>query len=114
VSKLAKPGAWIILEFTDSFHFWGVPIVFYQSLLKLLKPAPYKLNRLRQIEVLKLCRRSELGILGLYRYGLPPLGSHKLLNQEGMYGLTRRLFGSSQDNRNQWMGNQFIYRLQKS
>jgi len=114
VSRLAKPGAWIILEFTDSFHFWGVPVVFYQNLLKLLKPAPYKLNRLRRIEVLKLCRHSGLGILGLYRYGLPPLGSHKFLDQEGMYGLTRRLFGSSKHSRKQWMGNQFIYRLQKS
>jgi 2-polyprenyl-3-methyl-5-hydroxy-6-metoxy-1,4-benzoquinol methylase len=114
VSNLAKPGAWIILEFTDSFHFWGVPVVLYQSVLKLLRPAPYKLNRLRQIEVLKLCRHSGLGILGLYRYGLPPLGSHKFLNQEGMYDLTRRLFGSSKHNRKRWMGNQFIYRLQKS
>jgi 2-polyprenyl-3-methyl-5-hydroxy-6-metoxy-1,4-benzoquinol methylase len=109
VSKLAKPGAWIILEFTDSFHFWGVPVVLYQNLLKLLKPAPYKLNRLRKINVLKLCRHSGLEIFGLYRYGLPPLGSHKFLDQDGMYGLTRRLFGSSKHNRKQWMGNQFIY-----
>jgi 2-polyprenyl-3-methyl-5-hydroxy-6-metoxy-1,4-benzoquinol methylase len=113
VSKLAKPGAWVILEFTDSFHFWGVPVVLYQNLLKLLRPAPYKLNRLRRLDILNLCRHSELEILELYRYGLPPLGSHKFLSQEGMYGLTRNLFGSSKHNRKRWMGNQFIYRLQK-
>ena len=27
IARLAKPGASIILEFTDSFHFWGVPVV---------------------------------------------------------------------------------------
>ncbi|MEO6965571.1 MAG: class I SAM-dependent methyltransferase, partial [Acidobacteriaceae bacterium] len=27
LAQLAKPGAWIVLEFTDSFHFWGVPVM---------------------------------------------------------------------------------------
>ena len=41
--ELAKPGAWIILEFTDSFHFWGVPVVVYQKLLRpsAQRPQPY-------------------------------------------------------------------------
>jgi 2-polyprenyl-3-methyl-5-hydroxy-6-metoxy-1,4-benzoquinol methylase len=114
LATLAKPGAWVILEFTDSFHFWGVPVVFYQYLLRLLRPEPYKLNRLKKIDVLSLCKKNGLVISDLYRYGLPPLGSHKFLTQDGMYSLTRHLFGSSNLNRKRWMGNQFIYRLQKT
>ena len=46
VAQLARPGGSVIMEFTDSFHLWSVPIVLYQNLLKLLRPQPYRLNRL--------------------------------------------------------------------
>jgi 2-polyprenyl-6-hydroxyphenyl methylase/3-demethylubiquinone-9 3-methyltransferase len=113
VSQLAKPGALIILEFTDSFHFWGVPVVLYQKALKLLRPEPYKLNRLKKQQILQMFQANGLETAALYRYGLPPIGSSKLLNQEQMYQATRYLFGPSDHNRNSWMGNQFIYCLQK-
>ena len=48
VAQLAKPGGWVILEFTDSFHLWSIPVVLYQNLLKLVKPPPYRLNRLKK------------------------------------------------------------------
>jgi 2-polyprenyl-3-methyl-5-hydroxy-6-metoxy-1,4-benzoquinol methylase len=113
VVRLAKPGASVILEFTDSFHFWGIPIVVYQNLLKLLRPQPYPLNRLRRRQVLGLCHENGLSEAELYRYGLPPLGTAKAFGQEKTFQMTRSFFGSSDRNRNSWMGNQFIYRLQK-
>ena len=114
IARLAKPGASIILEFTDSFHFWGVPVVVYQKLLKLLRPEPYALNRLRRRKIIGLCRDNGLTASELYRYGLPPLGTSKIAGQDEMYKMTRYLFGPSDRNRNAWMGNQFIYRLQKA
>lgn len=114
VAQLAKPGSRVVLEFTDSFHFWGVPVVLYQKLLKLLKPQPYSLNRLKRQEVLEMCRNNGLNELALYRYGLPPLGTSKISSQDGMYRMVRRWFGSSEKNRNRWMGNQFIYLFQKA
>lgn len=113
VAELAKPGAWIILEFTDSFHFWGVPVVVYQKLLNLVRPQPYKLNRLKKRLILGMLQSNHLKISGLYRYGLPPVGSHKFLGQDDMYSFVRQLFGPSDRNRKRWMGNQFIYLLQK-
>jgi ubiquinone/menaquinone biosynthesis C-methylase UbiE len=112
VTRLAKPGATIILEFTDSFHFWGVPVVLYQKILKLLRPEPYALNRLHRREVLEFCRQNHLAVSALYRYGLPPIGTSKFADQAQMYKMTRFLFGPSGRNRNAWMGNQFIYRLE--
>jgi 2-polyprenyl-3-methyl-5-hydroxy-6-metoxy-1,4-benzoquinol methylase len=114
VAQLAKPGAWVVLEFTDSFHFWGVPVVLYQNVLKLLRPEPYKLNRLKKHQILKLCGANDLSASALYRYGLPPIGSHRFIDQEEMYGLVRSLFGLSGRNRNRWLGNQFIYLFQKT
>jgi 2-polyprenyl-3-methyl-5-hydroxy-6-metoxy-1,4-benzoquinol methylase len=114
VAELAKPGAWIILEFTDSFHFWGVPVVVYQKLLSVVRPQPYKLNRLSKREILGMLQDNHLKVSGLYRYGLPPVGSHKFLGQDDMYSFVRQLFGPSDRNRKRWMGNQFIYLLQKN
>jgi len=114
IARLAKPGASIILEFTDSFHFWGVPVVVYQKLLKLVRPEPYALNRLRHRQIVRLCEGNGLRASALYRYGLPPLGTSKVADQEDMYRITRCLFGTADRNRNSWMGNQFIYHLQKT
>jgi 2-polyprenyl-3-methyl-5-hydroxy-6-metoxy-1,4-benzoquinol methylase len=114
VVRLAKPGASVILEFTDSFHLWGMPIVLYQKLLKFVRPQPYALNRLKRRQVIALCRENGLSESALYRYGLPPMGTHRVAGQEDMFQITRYLFGPSNRNRNSWMGNQFIYRLEKS
>jgi 2-polyprenyl-3-methyl-5-hydroxy-6-metoxy-1,4-benzoquinol methylase len=113
VAKLVEPGAWVILEFTDSFHFWGVPVVLYQKLLNIARPEPYKLNRLKKKQILDLCRDNGLKVSQLYRYGLPPVGSHKFLGQDEMYSFVRQIFGPSNHNRKRWMGNQFIYLLHK-
>jgi 2-polyprenyl-3-methyl-5-hydroxy-6-metoxy-1,4-benzoquinol methylase len=114
VVRLAKPGASVILEFTDSFHFCSVPIVVYQNLLKLLRPQPYPLNRLSRRQVIALCHGNGLREAALYRYGFPPLGIAKVAGQEKMFHITRSLFGPADRNRNSWMGNQFIYRLDKN
>lgn len=114
IAQLAKPGASVILEFTDSFHFWGLPIVVYHKLLKLIRPQPYTLNRLKNQQVIELCHENGLRVSSLYRYGLPPLGTSRVAGQEEMYRMTRYLFGASARNRNRWMGNEFIYRLQRT
>jgi len=113
IARVAKPGAAIILEFTDSFHFWGVPVVVYQKMLKLIRPEPYALNRLKSREVMGLCRENGFKPVALYRYGPPPLGTSKFASQEQMYRITRGLFGPSNRNRNAWMGNEFLYLLEK-
>jgi 2-polyprenyl-3-methyl-5-hydroxy-6-metoxy-1,4-benzoquinol methylase len=113
VAQLAKPGSWVVLEFTDAFHFWGVQVILYQKLLKLVRPEPYALNRLKRQQIESICHENSLKALSVYRYGLPPIGASLFMDQEQMYRVTRYLFGPSDRNRNRWMGNQFIYLLQK-
>ncbi len=114
VAQLAKPGSWVILEFTDSFHLWSAPVIIYQTLLRLIKPAPYRLNRLKRQNVLEWCRQNNLLPSRLFRYALPPIGASTFANQEEMYHITRRIFGVADHNRNRWVGNEFIYLLQKT
>jgi ubiquinone/menaquinone biosynthesis C-methylase UbiE len=113
VARLARPGAKIILEFTDSYHFWSVPVILYQNLLKLRRPTPYALNRLKRRSVLQLCRDNGLEILSQYRYGHPPMGTGVFASQDAMYDMTRNLFGPTHGNRNRWMGNQYLLLLHK-
>ena len=114
MARLAKPGSLVVLEFTDSSHFWGLQVVLYQNLLKLLRPEPYALNRLNRWRVEAMCREHGFSTSALYRYGLPPLGSSIIVGQEEMYRMVRLMFGPSGQNRNRWLGNQFIYCLQKT
>jgi ubiquinone/menaquinone biosynthesis C-methylase UbiE len=113
IARIARPRGLVILEFTDSFHFWGLQNVVYQSMLKLVRPAPYNLNRLTHKQVLSLCRDNNLVPTASYRYGLPPLGSGKLVGQEDMYKMVRWLFGTSLKNRWKVLGNEYIYRLKR-
>jgi 2-polyprenyl-3-methyl-5-hydroxy-6-metoxy-1,4-benzoquinol methylase len=114
VAQLAKPGSWVVLEFTDAFHFWGVQVILYQNLLKLVRPEPYALNRLKRRQIESICEDNSLKAIAVYRYGMPPIGASMFMDQEQMYRMTRYLFGSSDRNRNAWMGNQFIYLFQKT
>jgi 2-polyprenyl-3-methyl-5-hydroxy-6-metoxy-1,4-benzoquinol methylase len=114
IARIAKPGACVILQFTDIFHFWGLPVVVYKTLLKLVRLEPYTLNRLSRRQVMRLCQKEHLKISAVYRYGLPPPGTAKFAGQDEMYKMTRHLFGSSYKNRNRWAGNEFICRLEKA
>jgi ubiquinone/menaquinone biosynthesis C-methylase UbiE len=114
VSGLAKPGSWVVLEFTDSFHFSGVPNVIYLELLNLLRPEPYGLNRLRRRQVMGWCSENGLRPCALYRYAFPLPGTSIIVGQQELYRWTRYMFGPSDRNRNGWMGNEFLCFLQKT
>jgi 2-polyprenyl-3-methyl-5-hydroxy-6-metoxy-1,4-benzoquinol methylase len=114
VARMVKPGGTVVLEFTDSFHFWGLQVVLYGKLLKLWRTERYALNRLKQQQIEGIVRQNGLSISSVFRYGLPPIGVSRFANQDQMYRMVRSIFGPSERNRNSWMGNQFLYRLQKS
>jgi len=113
IMRIAKPGGTVILEFTDSFHFWSFPVLLYQQALKLVRPEPYSLNRLSRRQVLRWCESEGFGVSSIFRYSLPLLGTIWVANQEQMYRMTRGMFGDPVNNRNRWMGNEFMYRLKK-
>lgn len=114
LSHIAAPGAIIVLEFTDSHHFWSAPAVLYHALLNLLRPAPYAHNLIRQKQVSHWCRQVGLYQAGLYRYARPPLGCSSIFSQERIYRMTRGLFGAPGRNQKLWMGNEYICLLSNS
>lgn len=114
LSRILKPGGSLILEVTDSFHPVGRAVDMYHRLLNAVRGCSYELNRLRNDDVIRICRKHGLGVASYYRYSLPPPGSHRLLDHGALYKMTRLVFGRSDRNRNKWLGNVFIHRLVKA
>jgi 2-polyprenyl-3-methyl-5-hydroxy-6-metoxy-1,4-benzoquinol methylase len=111
IARLARPGALVILEFSDSYHLSGLTVRAYQSLLRLIKKPPYALNRLKRKQVTDWLAQQNLSVTELFRYGIPhPLRSRGM-DQESMYSWVERRFGRAGANRSQRLGNEYLYKL---
>ncbi len=108
-SSLLKPGGMIISECTDSYHWVGRAQRLYRQVLSLFRPAPYSLNRLSALQVMEMFRDSGLRVKSVFRYSVPPPGTHRVLSQKDMYKAVRLVFGSAGRNRNARVGNQYLF-----
>jgi 2-polyprenyl-3-methyl-5-hydroxy-6-metoxy-1,4-benzoquinol methylase len=111
VSLLLKPGGMIISECTDSYHWMGQCLRLYHRVLSLFSRVPYPLNRLSAFHVMEMFRESGLKVTSVFRYSLPPPGTHRVLSQTSMYRIVRFLFGTAGCNRNAWLGNEYLFAL---
>jgi len=111
IARLARPGALVILEFTDSYHPSGLMVRAYQGLLSLARKPPYALNRLKRKQIAGWLAEQHLTVTELFRYGIPhPLRS-MMMNQESMYPWVERRFGRAGANRSPSLGNEYLYKL---
>jgi 2-polyprenyl-3-methyl-5-hydroxy-6-metoxy-1,4-benzoquinol methylase len=112
VDLLAPEGA-LILELTDSYHAAGKAIVLYHKLISILKTLPYNLNRLRNGDVIAAMARNGLASQKHFRYCFPPPGSQRIFSNHQLYRAIRMAFGDVADNRNRWLGNEYLHLLQR-
>lgn len=113
IGRVLKPGGILLLEVTDSGHPLGWALDLYHGVLKAFRPEMYEPHHLRNDDVLRMCAANGLQASACFRYALPPPGSHRLFSQDGLYRMTRALFGTAECNRNRRLGNLFIHHLQK-
>jgi 2-polyprenyl-3-methyl-5-hydroxy-6-metoxy-1,4-benzoquinol methylase len=112
IATLLKPGGTLILEFTDSRHFVGRVHLLYHAVWRYVRPVGYRLNVLSEKEIAQVYDNAGFRLSAVFRYSMPPPGSHRVLSQKAMYKMTRALFGALGRNRNRWLGNEFILRLE--
>lgn len=108
IARLAKPNATVIVELTDSSHvlsrFWRL----YSTLRGLFVPERYTVNNLTWESVHREFAKRGFELAGAYRYSIPLPGMRRLFGHNAVYRTIRALYGTSNSNRNAWLGNEFL------
>jgi ubiquinone/menaquinone biosynthesis C-methylase UbiE len=114
--SVLKPGGSIIVECTDSRHILTRLVALFYRVWGLFRPATYKLNAVSFSEVTQILSRHQLLPKAEFRYAAPLPGDHRLFSQDLLYKWTRQIFGTVSQNRNTWLGNEYIgqFRLEGS
>lgn len=111
--SLVKPGGMLIIQNTDSSHFYSALIRAYLGLKNIISKQPYKLNKVPASLIEKLASEKGLRQLAVYRYNQSFLGLSNLFSNEKKYKLTRNMFGDAAHPRNQWLGSDYTYAFTK-
>jgi cyclopropane fatty-acyl-phospholipid synthase-like methyltransferase len=112
IRSLLRPGGSLILEFTDAFHVVGKVGRMWSWTRELFAPAKYATNKLSYAQVAKLLDKNKLRIVSTFRYSRIPLpGFNSIVSHPREFALMKAFFGSSERNRNAWLGNEYIMRI---
>lgn len=109
IISLLKPGGMLILQNTDSGHFYSYLIRLYLGLKNLISKQPYQLNKVSGELTEKQLKQNKFELVKVYRYNQSFLGFSNLFSNQTKYKLTRKLFGSASHNKNSSLGSDFIY-----
>jgi SAM-dependent methyltransferase len=109
ISNLLRPGGSLIIEFTDCRHVVGRVGRFWGWLKEVVAPPKYPTNRLSFADVAPLFERHHLRLESVFRYARIPLpGIDRILGYRLQHKIARLIFGACTNNRNAWLGNEYI------
>lgn len=109
IRSLLRPGANLIIEFTDSHHFVGWLGRLWGNMKEVVAPAKYPTNKLSFSDVTSLFERHDLRLVSTFRYSRIPLpGIDRIIGHRMQYKLARLAFGECSKNRNSRFGNEYI------
>lgn len=112
ISKIAtvlRPGGTLILAFTDSKHFVGRLARLTGWLKELVAPARYPTNVISFADVASILSHNHLNLVSKFRYAeMVVPGIEKIVPPRAIFKLSRLVFGRCTQNRNAWLGNEYI------
>jgi len=106
---LLMPGGVVVIQNTDSAHFYSHFIDLYRAVVVMVVPSRYRYNKVSESSIITFFEQRGLKIEKTYRYIQSFLFFDRLLKPETRYRVIRSLFGSPTDNRRKWLGNDAIY-----
>ena len=112
--KLVKPGGKLILQNTDSDHWFAKLIHTYLGFRLMVGKDKYKLNKVSERKMLDYIEDKGFTLQQSFRYNQSFLGFSRLFNNDLKYKLTRRYFGNADTPKNQKKGSDVTYLLIKS
>lgn len=113
IISLVKPGGLLILQNTNSKHFYSHLIGLYLGFKSLLGKQPYKLNKVPAKLIDEIAVSHNLQLLKCYRYNQSFLGFSNLFSNEKKYSLTCGFFGTAAKPKNQSWGSDYTYLFRK-
>jgi len=111
-SKVKKGGS-IIIQNTNSAHFYSKLIRLYLGVRKLLGKDKYQLNKVPANQVEMSFQKAGFTCQKVFRYNQSFVGFSKLFSNNKKYELTRKWFGKVSNNKNASLGSDYIYLFTK-
>jgi ubiquinone/menaquinone biosynthesis C-methylase UbiE len=108
--QLVKPGGLLIIQNTDSEHWFGRIIHFYLALRRMLGIDKYALNKVPESELLHRITRAGFVMEASFSYNQSFLGFSRLFSNESKYRLTRKYFGYPGKERGKGSDATFLFR----
>lgn len=114
IQHKVKKGGTIIIQNTNSNHFYSHLIRFYLGVRKLLGKDKYQLNKVPANQVENSFKNNDFTLQKKFRYNQSFIGFSKLFSNDKKYELTRKWFGTTANNKNAKLGSDYIYLFQKN
>lgn len=111
--SLVKPGGMLIIQNTNSKHFYSYLIRAYLGLKNIISKQPYALNKVPAKLVEEIIISNGFELQDCFRYNQSFLGLSNLFSNEKKYKLTRSFFGKARKNKNASLGSDHTYLFKK-
>lgn len=112
--NLVAPGGYLIIQNTDSKHWFAKLIHLYLGMRRAVGKDKYKLNKVPQDELISRIRKGGFKLKNVYKYNQSFLGLSRFFSNELKYKLTRKYFGFAGSNKNASRGSDATFIFQKS
>lgn len=113
LSHIISPGGHLIIQNTDSAHFYSHLIRCYLGLKNIISKQRYKLNKVKGSFVEQQVSKNGLQLIKTFRYNQSFLGLSNLFTNEKKYKLTRQFFGTVDKNKHAKWGSDVTYLFKK-
>jgi len=113
ISSLVKPGGSLIIQNTDSSHFYSHLIRLYLGMKNILRKQPYKLNKVNAEFLEATLAEYKFELKKCFRYNQSFLGFSNLFSNKRKYSLTRNFFGDAENNKHASWGSDSTYLFKK-
>ena len=110
---LVKPGGYLIMQNTDSDHWFAKLIHLYLGMRRAVGKDKYKLNKVSQKGLLSQISEGGFELKDSFKYNQSFLGLSRFFSNDLKYKLTRKYFGYAGANKNATSGSDATFIFQK-
>ena len=113
LSKIISPNGYLIIQNTDSGHFYSYLIRFYLGLKSIISKSSYQLNKVKASFLCNELKKNGFELKKQFSYNQSFLGFSNLFSNEKKYKLTRGFFGDAENNKHAKWGSDATYLFKK-